>query len=62
MISPLRLFSMKIQGFGLKQNKYSYLFGAIVLALIVVFRQSGLFIAIPVYILYAGILAISVRE
>ncbi len=62
MISPLRLYSMKIHGFGLKQNKYTYLFAAIALSLLVIFQYTGLFIAIPVYILYAGILAIAVRE
>lgn len=62
MISPIRLYSMKIKGFRFKQNIYTYLFGAIALSLIVIFGPTGLFLTIPVYIAYAGILAIAVKE
>jgi CDP-diacylglycerol--serine O-phosphatidyltransferase len=62
MISPLRLYSMKIKGFNLKENKYTYLFAAISLLLIVFFRHTGLFLTIPIYILYAGILSITIKE
>ena len=62
MVSPLRLYSMKIKGFSFNQNKFTYLFGAIALTLIIIFRQTGIFLMIPVYILYAGILAIAVKE
>ncbi|TSA36447.1 MAG: CDP-diacylglycerol--serine O-phosphatidyltransferase [Porphyromonadaceae bacterium] len=62
MVSPLRLYSMKIKGFSLKQNKYTYLFAAIALSLIIIFGYTGLFLTIPVYILYSGILAIAVKE
>jgi CDP-diacylglycerol---serine O-phosphatidyltransferase len=62
MVSPLRLYSLKIHGFGFKENKYVYLLAMIALSLVVFFGFTGLFITIPVYILYAGILAITVRE
>ncbi len=62
MVSPLRLYSMKIKGFGFNQNKFTYTFGGIGLLLILIFRQTGIFLMIPAYILYAGILAISVKE
>lgn len=62
MVSPLRLYSMKIHGFGFRQNKYTYLFVAIAVSLIVIFGYTGLFITIPVYLLYTGILAIVVKE
>ncbi len=62
MISPLRLYSMKIKGFGFNQNKFTYTFGIIAILLIILFRQTGIFLIIPAYILYAGILAISVQE
>ena len=62
MISPVRLYSMKIHGFGFQQNKFTYLFAVIALSLILIFRYSGLFITIPVYIIYAGVLAIAVKE
>jgi len=62
MVSPLRLYSMKIKGFRLNQNKFTYLFGAIAITMIILFRQTGIFLMIPVYILYAGILAIAVKE
>lgn len=62
MVSPLRLYSMKIKGFSFNQNKFTYFFGAIALTLIIIFRQTGIFLMIPVYILYAGILAITVKE
>ncbi|MCX6226208.1 MAG: hypothetical protein NTV01_15905 [Bacteroidia bacterium] len=53
---------MKIKGFGLKHNKFTYLFVAIALTLIIIFWHTGLFLTIPVYIVYAGILAIVVKE
>jgi len=62
MVSPIRLYSIKIKGFNLKENTYAYLFGAIALSLMIIFRFTGLFLAIPVYIVYAGSLAITVRE
>ena len=62
MVSPLRLYSMKIKGFGFNQNKFTYTFGAIAILLILLFRQTGVFLIIPAYILYAGILAIAVKE
>ena len=62
MVSPLRLFSMKIKGFGLKQNKYTFLFASIALILMIAFRYTGLFITIPFYVLYAGVLAIAVKN
>jgi CDP-diacylglycerol--serine O-phosphatidyltransferase len=61
MVSPIRLYSMKIKGFSLNQNKYTYLFLAIVLPLIVIFGYAGLFIIIPFYVLYAGMLAVLVK-
>lgn len=62
MVSPLRLYSLKIKGFGLKQNQFTYLFLVMALILILVFKQTGLFLTIPVYIFYAGILAVTVKE
>jgi len=62
MVSPLRLYSMKIKGFGFKQNKFTYLFAAMSIFLIVLFRATGLFLVIPFYILYAGILAVVVKD
>ena len=62
MVSPLRLYSMKIKGFGLQQNKFTYLFIAIGLILISLFKQTGLFLTIPAYIIYAGILAVATEE
>lgn len=57
MVSPIRLYSIKVKGFGFRNNKFTYLFLAIAIVLVVWFRQAGLFIIVPVYILYAGILA-----
>ncbi len=62
MVSPLRLYSMKIKGFSLKENKYTYLFMAMSLPLIIIFRQTGLFLTIPLYIIYTGILAVMVKD
>lgn len=62
MVSPLRLYSMKIKGFGFRENKFTYLFLALVLPLMIIFFYTGLFLAIPLYILYAGILAITVKD
>lgn len=62
MISPLRLYSMKIKGFAFNQNKFTYTFAAIGLLLVIIFRQSGIFLMIPIYILYAGILAAFNKE
>jgi CDP-diacylglycerol---serine O-phosphatidyltransferase len=62
MVSPLRLYSMKIKGFGLIQNKYTYIFLVIAIGLIIAFGYSGLFLTIPVYILYTGILAAKSKD
>ena len=62
MISPLRLYSMKIKGFGLKSNRFTYLFAAIAVTLVVLFGYTGLFLMIPVYIVYARILAVAMKN
>jgi CDP-diacylglycerol---serine O-phosphatidyltransferase len=62
MVSPLRLYSIKIKGFGLQRNKFTYFFLAIALTLILIFRQTGLFMIIPAYIIYGGILANAVKD
>lgn len=62
MVSPIQLYSMKVKGFGLNQNKFAYLFLVISLLFVIFFRQTGLFLIIPAYIVYAGILAIAVKE
>lgn len=62
MVSPLRLYSLKISGFNLNKNKFTFLFLAIALGMIILFGYTGLFLTIPVYILYAGILAIVTEE
>lgn len=62
MVSPIRLYSMKIKGFGLTQNKFTYLFAVIALVLIILFGFTGLFLVTPVYIVYAGILAAVVKQ
>lgn len=62
MVSPIRLYSLKIKGFSLQNNKFTYLFLFVILLLILLFRQTGLFLIIPVYVLYAGILSVSVKN
>ncbi len=62
MISPLRLYSMKIKGFGLSQNKYTYGFLVIALPLILILGPTGLFLTVPVYVLYTGTLAILLKD
>jgi CDP-diacylglycerol--serine O-phosphatidyltransferase len=57
MVSPIKLYSIKIKSFGLRQNRYSFLFIAMTLLLIIVFGYTGLFFVVPLYVLYAGILA-----
>jgi CDP-diacylglycerol---serine O-phosphatidyltransferase len=62
MISPLRLYSMKVKGFGFNQNKFTYLFTVMAIILITSLGFTGLFLLIPVYILYAGALAIVIKN
>jgi CDP-diacylglycerol---serine O-phosphatidyltransferase len=62
MISPLRLYSMKVKGFGFSQNRFTYIFAAIALILVIAFGFTGLFLTIPVYILYAGALAFAIKK
>jgi CDP-diacylglycerol--serine O-phosphatidyltransferase len=62
MVSPIRLYSLKIKGFGLKENRYTLTLAIIALALIALFRHTGLFLVIPAYIAYAGILAAITRK
>jgi CDP-diacylglycerol---serine O-phosphatidyltransferase len=62
MVSPVRLYSMKIKGFGFRQNQYTYFFLAIAIFLVVLFGYTGVFLTVPAYAIYAGILAVAVRE
>jgi len=62
MVSPLRLYSLKIKGFNFKETRYTYILAAIAAVLVGVFGFTGLFLTIPVYILYAAILSVSVKE
>jgi len=56
MISPLKLYSLKIKGFSWSSNKYTYLLVFIGLILTAAFRQTGLFLAVPAYIVYTFML------
>jgi len=56
MISPIRLYSLKIKGFSWKQNRFTYLFLLMAVLLLILFRFNGLFLVVPVYILYGAIL------
>jgi CDP-diacylglycerol--serine O-phosphatidyltransferase len=56
MVSPLKLYSLKLKGFGWKNNKFTFLFLGIALLLIVFLRYTGVFLIIPAYILYAAII------
>jgi CDP-diacylglycerol---serine O-phosphatidyltransferase len=62
MVSPLRLYSMKIHGFGLKENKFTYLFLVIALALIGILGYTGLFLTIPAYTIYTATLAMTIGK
>jgi hypothetical protein len=62
MVSPIRLYSFKIKGFGFQQNKYALLLLAIGLLMIILLGYTGIFLLIPVYILYAGILAVTLNN
>lgn len=54
MVSPLKLYSLKIKGFGWKNNKFTFLFTALALVLVVLFGYTGVFLIIPAYIVYAA--------
>ncbi|HBB93267.1 MAG: hypothetical protein A2X22_13840 [Bacteroidetes bacterium GWF2_49_14] len=56
MVSPVRLFSLKIKGLKWVDNRFTFLFLAIALILILVLGYTGIFLTIPCYILYAGVL------
>ena len=62
MVSPLRLYSLKIKGFDFNGNKYAYLMAVIAIILVSIFGFTGLFMLIPAYVVYAGILAIVAKE
>jgi len=62
MVSPLRLYYLKIKGFNFNQTKYTYLLGAIALVVILIFGYAGIFFMIPIYLLYAGILSVIKKE
>jgi CDP-diacylglycerol--serine O-phosphatidyltransferase len=55
MVSPLKLYSLKIKGFGWKKNKFTYLFAGIALLLVAFLGYTGVFLIIPAYILYAAV-------
>jgi CDP-diacylglycerol--serine O-phosphatidyltransferase len=57
MVSPLRLYSLKIKGTGIKANRFTYLFLCIAIAILIPLQATGLFLLIPVYIIYAAILS-----
>jgi CDP-diacylglycerol--serine O-phosphatidyltransferase len=62
MISPLRLYSIKIKGLGFQRNKFAFLFIAITLILLIVFRQTGLFLIVPAYVVFGAIMALAKKE
>jgi len=56
MISPIRLYSLKIKGFSWNLNKFTYLFLILCLILLVAFQYTGLFLVVPAYLLIGSIL------
>ncbi len=56
MVSPIRLFSLKIKGLKWSGNGYTFLFLAIALTLILAMGYTGIFLTIPGYIVYAAVL------
>lgn len=56
MVSPLKLYSLKLKGFGWKKNKFTFLFAGIAVLLVVFLRYTGIFLIIPAYIVYAAII------
>jgi CDP-diacylglycerol--serine O-phosphatidyltransferase len=58
MVSPIRLFSLKIKGFRWSDNRFTFLYLVIALILLITLGYTGLFLTIPIYILYASILDI----
>ena len=62
MISPLRLYSIKIKGLGFQRNKFAFLFIAITLLLLIAFRQTGLFLIVPAYVVFGAIMALAMKE
>jgi len=56
MVSPLKLYSLKLKGFGWKKNTCTFLFAGIALLLVVFFGYTGIFLIIPAYIVYAAVI------
>jgi CDP-diacylglycerol--serine O-phosphatidyltransferase len=58
MVSPLRLYSLKMKGFTWKKSRFSYLLVLICLPLVILLGLTGIFFCIPAYMAYTAILAI----
>lgn len=52
MVLPVKLYSLKPQGFNWARNKYRFIFLALGLTIILLFYHTGLFLTIPFYFLY----------
>lgn len=53
LISELPMFSLKISGFGWKENKSRYCYFFTLLVLVVIFRKAAILFIIPLYIFFS---------
>ncbi len=61
LISPLRMFSLKFAGFGLKENAVKYAFIVAAALLVIFFRMTGIGMAVVLYILSSAVMNIVCR-
>jgi CDP-diacylglycerol--serine O-phosphatidyltransferase len=59
MISPLKLYSLKIKGMSWDTNKYAYLAILLAILFLTAFGFTGIFLGVPVYLIYVFLLDIS---
>ncbi len=55
MVSPIKLYSLKLKGFGWAKNKFTYLFAGMALVLVAFLGYTGVFLIIPAYIVFAAV-------
>ncbi|MFO7617045.1 MAG: CDP-diacylglycerol--serine O-phosphatidyltransferase [Bacteroidales bacterium] len=58
MVSPIRLYSLKMKGFTWRKSRFTYLLVILCLPLILLLGLTGIFLCIPAYVAYTAILAI----
>ncbi len=62
MVSPLPIYTFKLKGFSWSENKWTFIFLACVVLVLVIFGYSGLFLNVVLYIVGGTILALLLRS